>query len=432
MMRELPTDEQGKLLTPPILAPNLYMKRSGSKTIELLRQIRKYELITPLFGGGVETATTDPVTVIRGASVRGQLRFWWRACRGGQFNGDLEQMKQAENSLWGAADTGPSQVQVVVENDKNPGRPFVLLPGNRGEIHVSDPRSPYGYVAFPLRDKPDLAVQESIKFTLRIVFPRDDKCKQEVEASIWAWETFGGIGARTRRGFGALLLTGLSINGKNEPLSNISDILQFVQQGLATHVVNGQWPSGVPHLSRDVDNYKVTEKKIDSLEAWKSLIKQLKDFRQSRYGSFGRSKWPEPDAIRRLTNRYSNRHTKALSTVDKFPRASFGLPIIFHFKESDVSNGDPDDVTLEGMQSNRLASPLILRPIKLPTQHAVGLAIILDTQRIPPTGVVLKGNFPNGVNEKVVQVNLNATEARTIQPLNNQTDVLKAFLDTLR
>ena len=35
----------------------------------------------------------------------------------------------------------------------------------------------------------------------------------EIEAALWAWETFGGLGARTRRGFGALHL--LEINGES-------------------------------------------------------------------------------------------------------------------------------------------------------------------------------------------------------------------------
>jgi CRISPR-associated protein Cmr1 len=113
-MRKPPTDEKGNLLTPPALALDLNKKRAGTETVELLTQVREYELLTPLFGGGVEAATADPVTVIRGSSVRGQLRFWWRACRGGQFNGDLKQMKKAENLLWGAASTGPSQVQIAI------------------------------------------------------------------------------------------------------------------------------------------------------------------------------------------------------------------------------------------------------------------------------------------------------------------------------
>ena len=59
---------------------------------DLIVQERTYKLITPLYGGGVEAGKTDSVTPIRGTEIRGQLRFWWRAMRGGQFNGDLQTM----------------------------------------------------------------------------------------------------------------------------------------------------------------------------------------------------------------------------------------------------------------------------------------------------------------------------------------------------
>ena len=54
---------------------------------DLVKQIRSYKVITPLFGGGVTPNEKDPVTTVRGSSVRGHLRFWWRATRGGEFVG---------------------------------------------------------------------------------------------------------------------------------------------------------------------------------------------------------------------------------------------------------------------------------------------------------------------------------------------------------
>src|SRR5262245_19615123 len=74
-------------------------------------QVHEYELMTPLFGGGVETQHADPVTIVRATEVRGQLRFWWRATRGGQFGEDLAKMKKAEDTLWGSTSQA-SQVQV--------------------------------------------------------------------------------------------------------------------------------------------------------------------------------------------------------------------------------------------------------------------------------------------------------------------------------
>ncbi|PJF33357.1 MAG: hypothetical protein CUN57_02390, partial [Phototrophicales bacterium] len=68
-------------------------------------------------------------------------------------------------------------------------------------VGVGDPDSPYSYVAFPLRDTNHYLLKD-VKFSLRLHFPI--YVKQDLQAALWAWETFGGVGARTRRGFGAL------------------------------------------------------------------------------------------------------------------------------------------------------------------------------------------------------------------------------------
>jgi len=117
--------------------------------------------------------------------------------------------------------------------------------------------------------------------------------------------------------------------------------------------------------------------------------------------------------------------------MDKFPQAAFGLPIIFKFKDDNA--GDPKSTTLKGANSERLGSPLILRPVAVGNgnEEAIGLAVILVSAALPPGGLILEGaqeNYP-------VQSTLTATEAATIEPLTNsspaQPDVLRAFLRTL-
>jgi hypothetical protein len=58
----------------------------------------------------------------------------------------------------------------------------------------------------------------------------------------------------------------------------------------------------------------------------------------------------------------------------------------------------------------------------------VGLALILETPRTPPGGLILKGT-PRG--DEPVLSNLEKSEARKIPMLNGETDILKAFLDRL-
>ena len=79
----------------------------------------------------------------------------------------------------------------------------------------------------------------------------------------------------------------------------------------------------------------------------------------------GRSRWPEADTIRRATNTHAPMH-KPEHPVDGFyPRAAFGLPLVFHFKdknEGDPRGQDSDSLVLNPEGHDRMASPLILRP----------------------------------------------------------------------
>jgi len=444
-MRELPKE------LPPPVKPQLDRLRRGDKEIKLITQVRSYELITPLFGGGVKPGEADPVTVVRGTEIRGQLRFWWRACRGGRFNGSLAEMKEAEDKLWGAASTEkkalPSQVDVVLltwyagetENpfeviadpiDKRAGRPKPKLKANKS---VALP-----YVAFPLQPSEEeirtggigmktKTVHNKVHFTLKITYP--DEQQQEVEATLWAWETFGGVGARTRRGFGALKL--VSVDGKPMPQPVVSEVDDEIRRGLEKHVVSGTWPDGVPHLSLSL-RMKVTGGQVDIKAAWDYLIKHLRNFRQSRTGGSqrqpGRSLWPEPDEIRRLTKCRCKRYDGSISSIGKFPRAAFGLPVVFHFK--DKNTGDPYDTTLTcgEKECDRLASPLILRPLAC-RDGAVGLAVVLEGTGVGkvPGGLILKKE-DECEKSWPVEAMVDAKEAQNIPPLNGETDVLQAFL----
>lgn len=453
VMRKLPRGEGGGELLPPPVQPQLNRRVIGGKVMPLVTQVRSYELITPLFGGGVEPGETDPVTIIRGPAIRGQLRFWWRACRGGRFNGDLAAMKDAEDKLWGVASTEskpmPSQVEIVVSTEQSgeDKPPFEVVAGSmdrrtgkpKPKLKANESVAP-AYATFPLQPSEKemraggigmqtKTVRTKVRFTLKITCL--EKQREEVEAALWAWETFGGIGARTRRGFGALKL--VSIDGRPVTLPGANEVEAKIREGLQKHVVSGTWPASVPHLSLN-PHMKVTGRRSDPNAAWEYLVKCLRDFRQSRYPRAslkqpGRSQWPEPDEIRRLTDRRWDRHARPLSTVRKFPRAAFGLPIVFHFKDEKI--GDPYDTILQGRDYERLASPLILRPLAC-ADGAVGLAVILEGTGVAvlPDGLILRKKEEADISWPV-EATIEAHEAQKIPPLDGIPDVLQAFLKEL-
>jgi len=56
--------------------------------------------ITPMFGGSATVREVDEKNPVRAASVRGHLRFWWRATAGAQYS-DPKELFKAEEEIWG-------------------------------------------------------------------------------------------------------------------------------------------------------------------------------------------------------------------------------------------------------------------------------------------------------------------------------------------
>jgi len=385
-----------------------------------VEEVREYEVITFLMGGGVEPYEADPITTVRAAEVKGWLRYWWRATRGGMFNGNLGKMREREAEIWGWSASekqgGPSQVVIEITL-KSQGQRTSTVKTHKGNVPLSHWSSPYSYVAFPLQTykKP---VLRGVRFELLIRYPQ--QLRADVQAALWAWETFGGIGARTRRGFGALKRVD---NGAHYPAA--TQIENWLRQHLSQYAGAAPWPQNMPHLSPHMALViKYTDQ--DPFRVWERLIAALKAFRQDRYpGSQpnrpGRSKWPEPDEIRRLTGKWLQKH-QPKHPVRKFPRGQIGLPIVFHFKDK----GDPNDTVLQGASHDRWASRLILKP--LPYQGGyVGLAAVLDGPDKPPGGWKLTGSVT-----KRVDATLTPQEAQQIPMLSGNPDVLQAFLDFLK
>ncbi len=397
---------------------------------------RDYRLITPLFGGGVTASENDVSMLIRATSIRGQLRFWWRACFGGSHhatnNERLADMFERESALWGSAATkdrgNPSRVRVQVQVT-NSGNAFHVKDRFGAEIHVSEMRSPYGYAAFPLQDKKHLTVREGVEFTLTLHVPATLNTRDladELEKTLWAWETFGGIGARTRRGFGVL-------QRKDGASAFPFQTTQQLREHLRKIVVAGTWPEHVPQLDAAM-RLQLVKPDAQPLATWATLLKRYKAFRQHRnQGSDpqqpnrpGRSRWPEPDALRRIAPNPRRKH-QPTNPVNAFPRAHFGLPIIFHFKDKDDPNA-----TLKPQGYDRFASPMILKPVTNGRFHA-GLLAVLHNSSLGGIAVVtdLSAN-PVTVDLSQAETNQLKRNDRTTPLLHTATgqpttDVFEAF-----
>jgi CRISPR-associated protein Cmr1 len=110
-------------------------------------------------------------------------------------------------------------------------------------------------------------------------------------------------------------------------------------------------------------------------------------------------------------------------SVQRFPRARFGLPIVFHFVGGE---GDPDfkPFQVHPRGHDRFPSPLILRPLPDGSQfRAAALALTAET----PSDLVLT----YGTSMANVQWQLNGSLAARIPVMNDGTARPSVFTDPI-
>jgi CRISPR-associated protein Cmr1 len=378
-------------------------------------------VITPIFGGGAEAGRNDPATFIRPSSVRGHLRFWWRATRGARFH-TVAELHQREGEIWGTTDN-PSPVTIQVDP------PQWSLKREPNDDYGFPRYGAEAYALFSAKQNGNELCKEGLSFSLSLCWLtptklqalRDQENKQrreankpllpekiqdislDIEAAVWAWLNFGGIGARTRRGCGALFCPKIqpqipsfhppSIDGFTRWCKEKAEQYEFP---LLTSPVHRAWPTfpSTICLKKGV---------TDALASWSDAIGVLRQFRQGRNDGRdpggktpSRSRWPEAEAVRTLVISHQGLGTRPGSWhgVDtrmipalSFPRAEFGMPIIFELRDERVPYTTPTRNPPPNLKpslqpsedTDRMASPVILRPICFSDKQVASMIAVLNT-----------------------------------------------------
>ena len=365
-------------------------------------------LVTPMYGGGVKAGAVDRNMPIRASGIRGQLRFWWRLLN--RANKSSPDLFKEESALWGGISSSgqPRASQVTVQVRSAPAQPHQLA---TKDAFVNFPA--YALILDPGDNptllKPGYSFDLVFQFAGTITPPQRG---QVIEALRW-WASFSGVGARTRRGLGAVkVVVGGGVSLARVCESDVTGKGGRMVLGTGTH--------------------------NNATRAWSEGVEKLRDFRQKigvgrdlgNGGYPGRSRWPEPDTIRRLPHVPKPFHTPVHPVNGFYPRAAFGLPIVFQFKPADVQRGDPYEHVLEPEDHDRMASPLVLRPYFDGTKYR-SLALLLPGWQ---DRVSVNVRFGAGPATPAWPDSTNAAHrhalAGDIQPMQpHGTDALTAFLD---
>lgn len=446
----------------PRAIPTLDLRRVTEAKEPL--ECRRYELqlVTPMYGGGARAGHIDIQQPIRASSIRGHLRWWWRLLNQHRFV-DAKKMRERESEIWGSTEC-PSPVRIRVKEIS--GRE----PLKKDQRNKDGKPAPFGferygseaYALFPAIEAKDPVVEHLIdaglRFDVHVTWPTQQRLNEwrtaenqrlakerkpkkpehisdigaEIEQTIAMWIQWGGVGARTRRGLGALESVG-------------SNTLATVASLAMCQVLTS--PTS-----------RATAK-----DSWREVLNLYRSFRQTEFrnrGSSrpGRTHWPEPDSIRQLTNcrlkptKHDNRDHSSpigIQTAATFPRAVLGLPIGFKFIDEPAgqadSDRDPMKVELMPVDQrdgktvvlDRMASPVITRPIRngkqwhaavliLPHDHALAVNCVLSGKMAQSTST-----GPQDLNAPISNSLIRGANRGSLSPndpMSGNNDAISAFI----
>lgn len=322
-------------------------------------------LITPMIGGGVRSWHVEREEPFRAAPIKSQLRFWWRTFQNAASH---EELRDREHRLWGGAGSGASRqaslVSLSISSVQCRKEDFQDL--REGESSAQYPK----YVFFPLESQPGRVLREaSFRLSVSLRGTAREENWPQVVTALRLWILFGGVGARTRRGCGSLYSEKLMAAFAND--LSVKSLVVALGESAATHGASASLAGARLVMSAPADG--------EASDVWKELVQHYMAFRQGpgigRKAPYGRSYWPEPDSIRQALPRERWSHKIAHPSTGWFPRAAFGLPIQFKFKET----GD-NKYNLKPGDRDRWPSPVILKAVRFDDGKVSKLCLALKQQ----------------------------------------------------
>jgi len=161
-------------------------------------------LVSPAFLAGANQGRED--CRLRGASMRGLLRWWWRALHAGAV--PVEEMRKLEGRIWGTTEAA-SAVQVEIEGlGEAQVVQWTKPPGDQpapGRFYLA-----YGMEGNPKANRPArYFIKPGMKWRLRLSARgapglTAEQVRDHAVAALWTLCRMGGVGAKSRRGFGSV------------------------------------------------------------------------------------------------------------------------------------------------------------------------------------------------------------------------------------
>lgn len=334
-------------------------------------------LITRLFGGGAKTREIDEISWLRSSAAKSALRAWWRAGNAHEFS-SLEELRERESKLFGSAGTydrdgnlrgGPGAFEVTTQSN------LATVPADYRESLGN----PLNYALFPAQGmgQPVAKVAAPSDQSWATIHLKSSAAStgdlKAILSGLRLWLVLGGVGARSRRGAGAIAASDPAAARELELPASLEELETFLRQHCEPRTLADSL-AGTFCLAKTRKVFLGAAQPTGEA-AQKELLAVLRGARQDRPNSSrtspGRSGWPEADAVRLKSGPKNNwAHQPDPVNAGQYPRAALGFPIVLKFKTPPVEPavhhilGTFHDGR-EWQKLERYSSPVILRPVRV-------------------------------------------------------------------
>lgn len=328
---------------PAVTVPEFRVDQPTSSRQKILV---KFE--TPILAGGAASGRADEHQAVRPTAVRSGIRWWWRQVvlckhfedRALTKDKIIEKLQEEEWELWGNTN-GPGTINVHVRT---------LCTGATHRVDEWEQGGPtkyaWGMMDSPRKRSTNPWIVEGVAAEID-VRGTDEHLTQAIDC----WLTFGGIGGRVRRGFGAIK------HDRDVDVACLIDLMKSVPITGWT----GQTLAGARLFRREGDGAQ---------QAWILSLKSYANFRKGNMPNAPRrsqdkaeshSRWPEADSLRKLQHVPLKQHHNLLDGRSLVPRADLGLPLTIRFSRDEP--GEPGTLTYGPSDEPRIwPSPVITKP----------------------------------------------------------------------
>ncbi len=227
------------------------------------------EVLTPMFLAGAKQESFE----LRPPSLKGALRFWWRAMHGNSDNLgnlDLETLKKDETEIFGGGgeDARKSSFAIIHKANKiiqssQSIFSFKKIIADNPKFYRKDIKvSPIEYLGFGpyFKNKWKPSIAPGSKFSIELLF-YNPKFISDVTNAFLLLSNFGGLGSKAHNGFGNFKIINIKTTNGNKNI-DIQNILNNI---------NISSPNLYQFFSTESKIYKVNQK----FDYWQETLNVL-------------------------------------------------------------------------------------------------------------------------------------------------------------